>query len=313
MRLEDAVDAAIWDEFGLRRVSLTTARLMRYSMSRLAAFWPGDSLAKLSPADVAAWVEYERGRNISPITVNSYLRAVKTVMSRLEKMGKIKSNPAQPVPFLKEPPTDPKAISREDYMAMRQAAKHSRDRAILDVLWASGCRLGGLLSMRVDRMQHWKEGERHCYALYVVEKFDRPRWVYVGREQHEGESLAEYLKERPPSADPALFIAMARPFAGIAYQTVQSLMRSLRKAAGIPSHRPAHAHAFRHAFALRMLDEGEDLAAVSSWLGHATPEFTARVYAVRSETALRLKYFKQPAQWQTRNETNTRPARRAKE
>ncbi len=41
-----------------------------------------------------------------------------------------------------------------------------------------------------------------------------------------------------------------------------------------------------------MLDEGEDLAAVSAWLGHHSPEFTAAVYARRDERRLREKMFR---------------------
>ncbi len=58
--------------------------------------------------------------------------------------------------------------------------------------------------------------------------------------------------------------------------------------------RPANAHAFRHAFAIRQLNAGHDLAIVSQWLGHANPEFTARAYAIRHEHELRKKYFEKP-------------------
>lgn len=292
MKLVDVVEMVGVDQFGLPVVTPATARWMRLGVGRLAAHSGVELVDELRPADVASWVEHERAGK-QAVTVNSYLRAVKTVFARLERAGLVGVNPARPVAFLKEPPGGPKAIAKDDYMAMRAAAGCARDRAILDVLWASGCRLGGLLSMRIDRMNHWQASDgRRCYAFYVVEKFDRPRWVYVGRERREGEGVTEYLNERPAVGERALFLAENLPIRPIAGSTVESVIRRCRDGAGIPAGRPANVHAFRHAFALRMLNDGEDLAAVSAWLGHATPEFTARVYAVRSEDELRRKYFR---------------------
>lgn len=293
MNLMETVDAVAVDQYGLPTVSSSTKRWMKQGMSRFARHCGVARVDEVSVADVAGWVEYERGRAVQAVTVNSFLRSLKTIFGRLEKMGVIAENPARPVPFLKELPASPKAIAREDYLAMREEAGCVRDAAIMDVLWASGCRLGGLLSMRVDRMQHWQGDDgRHCFAFYVTEKFDQPRLVYCGREADEGENLAAYLRERPVGDEPALFLANKLPARKMAASTVEGIVRQCRIAAGIPATRPTHIHSFRHAFALRLLDAGEDLAAVSSWLGHSDPQFTAKVYAIRTEDELRRKYFR---------------------
>ena len=292
--LSEAAAVAAVDQFGLLQVTEATARWMRQGIARLARHCGAATVDQVKPAHVAAWIEAERGGAAGHVSINSQLRAVKVVFSRLERRGLVVDNPARPVPFLREPAAMPKAIAAGDYLAMRAAATIARDRAILDVLWASGCRLGGLLSMRVDRgrIEHWRDSAgRDCFALLVVEKYDKPRWVYVGRERLQGDGLAAWLAERPASTDPALFLTMTGEPRAIAASTVEGVIRRLRIAAGIGD-RPAHAHAFRHAFALRMLDQGVDLSAVSAWLGHHSPEFTAARYAVRSESALREKYFK---------------------
>lgn len=286
-----AADLAVTDRHGLMTVSPATARWMRSSMRGLMAHIGRDlNVEELTPIQVAAWVQCESGRGLSAVSVNSRLRAIKTIYSRLQRNGVVSSNPAAPIHFLPEPPARPRAIEQDDYLAMRAAANSARDRAIVDVLWASGCRLGGLLSMRIDRMEHWVQDGRDCYAILVVEKFSRSRWVYVGRDALQSEGLAAWLAERPPGG-PWLWLSFATPFGRMAASTVEGLLRRLRIATGIPASRPANAHAFRHAFAVRMLDEGEDLAAVSAWLGHHSPEFTAAVYARRSERQLREKYF----------------------
>lgn len=289
--LTAAVDLAVIDRHGLVSVSPATARWMRSSMRYLVAHLGHDvGIEELTPLEISQWVQSEIARGLSAVSVNSRLRAIKTIYSRLQRNGVAGDNPAAPVRYLAEPPARPKAIDLDDYLAMRNAANTTRDRAIVDVLWASGCRLGGLLSMRIDRMERWRQDGRDCYALLVVEKFSRPRWAYVGREKLQGDGLSEWLSERPPGS-PWLWLAFTAPFGRIAASTVESQLRRLRIAAGIPAGRPCSPHAFRHAFAIRMLDDGEDLAAVSAWLGHHSPEFTAAVYAIRPERALRDKYF----------------------
>lgn len=292
VRLSVAVDLAVVDRHGLAAVSPATARWLRASVRSLITFLGRDpAVEELTPIQIQAWVQADDARGLAAVSVNSQLRAIKTLYSRLQKNGVIGHNPAQPVAFLAEPPAQPRAIARDDYLAMRQAARHARDRAILDVLWASGCRLGGLLSMRIDRMDRWTQNGHACYAMLVVEKFSRPRWVYVGRSAAESGALSEWLAERPLVAGPWLWLSFAEPFGRLAAPTVEGLLRHLRLAAGIDDGRPCSPHAFRHAYAIRMLDEGEDPAAVSAWLGHHSPEFTMAMYVRRSERQLREKYF----------------------
>ncbi len=291
--LSQAAAAATLNEYGVREVSPATAVWFRYGMRRLAAFLGGDVPAEgVSRKDVLAWRQYELDEGVSPVTVNSYLRAVKTVYSRLSRRGELEGNPAAGIPFSPEPPPRPKAISEADYLAMREAAVEPRDRAMIDVLWSSGCRIGGLLSMRVDRLEHWMEGERHCFAAMVLEKGQKTRWIYVGAEQMTGEGLHEYLLARPRSDCPQLFLTMTPPWGALSAGAAQHVLKRLKAAAGIPRERPTNAHSFRHAFAIRHLNEGVDLPAVSAWLGHYSPEFTAQVYVIRSERELRAKYFR---------------------
>ena len=291
MLLSEAATAAEVDLYGLVSVSPATARWFRCGVGRLAAHCRAVEVDQVTPAHVAAWIEAERRGRAAAVTINSYLRAVRTVYARLMRRGLVEGNPAAAVPFLREPAPRPKAIALSDYMAMRGAATCARDRAIVDVLWASGCRLGGLLSMRVDQIESWQTADgRTCYALWVIEKGDRPRWVYVGRDRLQGDGLREWLSERPATDDPALFVTLAGRPRAMSPSTVEGVIRRLRIAAGVEG-RPAYAHAFRHAFALRMLDQGEDLAAVSTWLGHSAPAFTAARYAIRPEAELRRKFF----------------------
>ena len=182
-------------------------------------------------------------------------------------------------------------MSEAHYLAMRAEAGCARDLALIDMLWASGCRLAGLLSMRLPGLELWRGGNEFRAAALVTEKFGRTRYVYARSPQ--ADSLRDWLDERPAVAHDAVFLAVGdrahgKPLTAIG---VQHVLRRLRQDAAIPAGEPTNAHAFRHAYAIRMLDTGHDLAAVSAWLGHADPAFTARTYVTRREDELRRKWF----------------------
>lgn len=224
---------------------------------------------------------------VSAVTANNYLRAVKIVFSRLQRLGVTGNDPAGPVRYAAEPAPRVASVAEGDYLALRAVAEHVRDVALLDVLWCSGVRLGGLLTMRTDKMDAWLDGSRPCFAFYVVGKGGRPRWVYVDR----GAALAQWLSVRP-GGSPFVWLATCRPVRVLARSSVQAVLRRLRLAAEIPAGRPTNAHGFRHAFAKRRLAEGASLAEVSRWLGHASAEFTADVYLRFSEEELRSAFFR---------------------
>lgn len=286
LTLSLAVSMALPDEHGLLTLSEASVRWIGDCVASLERWLAengySDDVDRLTPLLIRQWHQATAERS-SVVTANTYLRGVKLLFSRLQRNGSYGTNPAGPVRRLPEPAPGPRRISEADYVALRGAMRHNRDVAIVDTLWYSGCRLGGLLSMRVDRIE--RVGQAGL-ALYVVEKGGNPRWVYVA----EGAAVIRYLTERPAVSSPALWLTFDAHPGPLKSDSVYHLLRAAARRVGIPAGAHINPHAFRHAFALRMLEQ-HDLALVSRWLGHATPEFTARVYCVRSESELRAAYF----------------------
>lgn len=220
-------------------------------------------------------------------TANIYLRAIKTIYGRLLKLGFIAHNPATYVPNLPEPPAYPKAMSQGTYEAMRNASD-GRDRAILDLLYISGCRIGELRTIEASRIEI--EPSKNQLAALVLGKGGKYRYIYATGSQ--AQSIIQYIEqERPLTKHKQLFIShRGTP---LAYHSFQAVIRKARINANIPDQTISNAHSMRHAAAIRWLDDGIDIATVSQWLGHSNPEFTARVYCIRSEAELRRKFFEQ--------------------
>lgn len=284
-------DLVAVDEFDCLAVSKTTVTWFRQCAHRLYRYLGDVDVAEVTPRDIRGWLDVLASENLKPVTINGYLRGLRTMYSRLMRRGLVDHNPAASVRFVPTPRPTPKAVRLTDYRRLVDAANTNRDRAILGVLWASGCRLAGLTSMDVTRFEAWQEaGGNWRYALYVVEKFSQPRYVYVGG--REAAWLRLWLDERPNVKQTAIFLTEPSPHKPLTEIGVQRLLTRLAQRARVEGR--ANAHAFRHAFAIRKLNEGYDLATVSQWLGHSSPMFTASVYAIRSEAELRSRYFAAP-------------------
>lgn len=285
-----AVDLAAVNAAGIQDVADSTLRWWRSAIGRLVR-WAGD--VRLDELDAQTLFEWHReiAVSASAVTANSYLRAVAAVLARLVRAGILADSAARYVPSLPEPAADPQAVEEATYLAMRDAAECVRDRAMVDALWATGCRISGLLSMTVGRIEFWRVGDELRMAAFVIEKFSKSRYVYARTPQ--SDSVMAWLDVRPETGHDAVWLSVGTRARNkpLARAGAEHALRRLRERAGIARDEPANAHAFRHAFGIRMLDEGHDLAAVSAWLGHSDPAFTARVYVNRREAQLRRKYF----------------------
>lgn len=290
--LSDAPDRAINNRFGIVDITPRTIKWMRYATTRLIKFSGDIEINIISPNHIADWQQYEMSREVSPYTVNSYLGAIKTMFTRLQRNGTTGSNPAEPIILWPVPTPTPKAIAEADYQTILNQTTDPRNRAILATLWATGCRLGGLVSMRIDKIETTAAADgtvRH--AFYIMEKGrngkQKPRWVYSkGRESR---IIQEWITMRPSTRTPALFTIARKNGYPITKTAVNQLFHKIHQQH--PHIQHANPHAFRHAFAIRKLDEGYDLPLVSKWLGHHSPEYTARIYVIRSEDQLRHAYY----------------------
>lgn len=290
LRLSEAADRAALNSAGIPNVTAATYRWFESSLARLVRFAGDVHIDELTPHLLYDWHQ-SLLRIASAVTANSYLRAVRTVLARLTRYGLLAANPAAGVPYAREPMRRPKAVSQATYEALRAAADSSRDLALLDMLWATGCRLSGLRSMRLDELELWEKRGELRLAVLVTEKFGASRYVYARSPQ--SDSLRAWLADRPVVEHNFVFVSRSLQSLGrpLSDDGVQGILWRLRQRASIPRDVPANAHAFRHAFAIRMLDEGHDIAAVSSFMGHSDPAFTAKVYVIRREDELRRKWF----------------------
>ena len=144
----------------------------------------------------------------------------------------------------------------------RNSSVGRRDYAICQLLYTYGVRGGQVRALRYEDID-WA----HDQILFRASKHGKDSLLPLTVEI--GESLLEYLKNvRPPSPDPHVFLTSRAPYHALLQSNALSAIveRCLRKADIQVSSKGAHA--FRHCFATRMLQQGHSLKAIADVLGH---------------------------------------------
>jgi len=157
----------------------------------------------------------------------------------------------------------PEVLSVEDVGRLLRAPnletrRGLRDRAMLELLYATGLRVTELVTLRPDQI-HWRDA-----YLRVKGKGSKERIVPVGGVALE--ITRRYLRERP-LVDERAPLFLARGDKGFSRVGFWKLIRRYAREAGIEKH--LSPHTLRHSFATHLLAGGADLRAVQEMLGHA--------------------------------------------
>jgi tyrosine recombinase XerC len=171
-----------------------------------------------------------------------------------------------------------------------------RDRALLEMLYASGLRVSELVSLNLGQV------DLDSNEIRVVGKGSKERLVLMGKPA--SRTLITYLKEGRPQLlgekrNNAIFIS--RQGERLIARRVQKILEKYARLAGIE--RRVHPHMLRHTFATHMLDGGADLRVVQELLGHADLSST-QIYTHVSQSQARKVYMAAHPLAQTKKDDN---------
>ena len=137
-----------------------------------------------------------------------------------------------------------------------------RNRAIIEVLYASGLRASEITRLRLDKVEF---NENY---LRVIGKRDKERVVPFGREA--SGCMAAYLREARPKLDKsgkALEFFLSRTGKALTRERIWMIVTEAARIAGIE--KEIYPHMLRHSFATHLLSHGADLRVIQEMLGHA--------------------------------------------
>jgi integrase/recombinase XerD len=224
----------------------------------------------------------------SPATIARRTAAARTFFGHLVLLGRRQDNPAAAIALPRKHRRLPRTLSPSEAERLIDAAAGTapralRDRAIVELLYGAGLRVGeavGLGKTDVDL-------ERRL--VRAIGKGDKERIVPVGRPAVE--ALRRYLSRGRPHLDrrhrPELFLNAKG--GGLTRAGVFLILRRLASKAGLEPER-VHPHLLRHSFATHLLEGGADLRSVQEMLGHADLA-TTELYTHVSDRRRRDTYF----------------------
>lgn len=211
---------------------------------------------------------------ISPGSIQRKVSAARGFYRWLQAQGLVEANPLANVKGPRKPRRLPSFLTYDEVTALVSSPQGSRpqairDRAILELLYATGMRVSEIVSLDLDDVD--LDGQ----AIRVVGKGNKERMVVMGEPARE--ALERYLREARPKlaagAERALFLN--RDGGRLSVRRVQLMLRKYAAAAGLGKR--AYPHLLRHTFATHLLDGGADLRVVQELLGHANVN-TTQVY-----------------------------------
>jgi integrase/recombinase XerC len=244
-------------------------------------------LRDLDAAQIRRFAARLHAAGLSGRTLALTLSAWRGFYHWLVRHKEFPANPVQGVRAPKSPRHLPRALSVEQAQQLLESAapgtpEAARDRAMFELLYSSGLRLGELVALDADDGRlDLRQAE-----VTVTGKGAKTRTVPVGGRARE--ALRDWLKARALLAAPlerALFVGARGK--RIAPGTVQARLRAWAKRQGLGG--SVHPHMLRHSFASHVLQSSQDLRAVQEMLGHASIS-TTQIYTHLDFQALAKVY-----------------------
>jgi len=226
-----------------------------------------DSLSKISKDNITGFMLAQRDKGIAPNSVARRLAAIRMFHRFLARERILKNDPSTLVDSPKLWKRVPDALTLNEVEALiAQPNVHNsqgtRDRAILETLYATGMRVSEAVNLKKDNVN------LDIGFLRCIGKGDKERIIPLGKKAIA--SISRYIKESRPKflKDKASeFLFFSRSGKKITRQSFWKIIKKYAKLARIK--KPIKPHTLRHSFATHLLEHGADLRSVQEMLGHS--------------------------------------------
>lgn len=226
----------------------------------------GSPISEASEEELAEYIEHLRQGGKSVATVSRNIASLKNLYSYLTLNRMIERNPSTKLVPEKSTQKLPQILSNKEVellLAQPECidAKGYRDRAMLELLYATGIRVTELIDLNISDI-NLSEGVIRCHS--------RDKERYIPMYPKAVKALADYLELVRPQMiampdEEALFVNVGGE--RMSRQGFWKLIKHYQKKAKID--KEITPHTLRHSFAAHLLENGADIHAIQEMLGHA--------------------------------------------
>jgi integrase/recombinase XerD len=224
----------------------------------------------LSVSDLADYPAWLTAKELAPASISRHLVSLKVFFRYLQLEGVLVDNQAELLGSQKLWQRVPMVLAGDEIDRLLASPRPPRpwwrrDRAVLELLYATGCRVSELSLLRPRDVQL---AERYCLCHG---KGDKQRLVPLGRRAIE--AVEAYLAhERPKLVErrenPSQFLLLSSRGSRLRRERIWELIKQYGREAGCAAE--LSPHSLRHSFATHLLAGGADLRQVQEMLGHAS-------------------------------------------
>lgn len=209
---------------------------------------------------------YKVANGVSDTTICNMKCYINNFFAYLVDKEYITKNPCDKISHIKGDTVHEKAFTKTEEEKLYGACDNLRDRAIIETLFSTGCRVGEIEKVNIDNVNF------DTKTIDVVGKGNKHRTVCIGDKAiyH----LKNYLDSRNDT-NTALFVSNNKLAKRLTVSGIECLVGRIGEKAKVNN---VHPHRFRASFATRLVDAGMALHQVSKLLGHSSVETTMIYY-----------------------------------
>ena len=268
------------------RLAANTIAAYTRDLKRFRHWLNGRNPAQLVVRDLADFVGWLGTEQLAAPSISRHVAAIKVFFRYLQLEGILTENPAELLAAQKQWERIPEVMST-NVIGQLLAAPHGgdphwkRDRALLELLYATGCRASEVSNLLL-RDVHFNEGFCRCQG-----KGNKTRMVPLG--QPAIRAIEVYLQDERPQlvagiTTPPEWLLVSRSGKPLRREAIWELVKRYALRCGAsPDVSP---HTLRHSFATHLLGGGADLRQVQEMLGHASIA-TTQIYTHVDRTRLK--------------------------
>lgn len=263
-----------------------TVAAYRRDIRRFREWLDGRRIPDLTISELSDFVGWLHDQRLASSSIARHIVAMRMFFRYLQLEGALQDNLAELLGSQKLWQRIPEVLAPEVVDRLIAAPRRHRDpfwlrdRALLELLYATGCRASELSSLRIADVR-LKEGYCKCHG-----KGDKQRLTPLGRSARE--AVQKYQDEERPilaeRGDEPPWLLLSRTGRRLRREAIWELVKKYALRAGAPV--SISPHTLRHSFATHLLAGGADLRQVQEMLGHASIA-TTQIYTHVDQSRLK--------------------------
>ena len=230
---------------------------------------------KIETNDIRVYLyKYQREHGISNRTLDCRRTIICSYFNWMASEEYIYRNPAVNIQPIKYERKHKKAMSQLDLEKVRLSCKTKREKAIVEMLYSTGCRVTELERLNISDVNF------ETKEVFLFGKGGKHRVSFLNAKAEV--ALRDYLNDRTDD-NPALFIYERKPYDRLKKSGIELIIkRIMERTCDITTH--VTPHIFRHTTATTAIDRGMNIVDVSKLLGHAKIETTMEYITSNSDS-----------------------------